>query len=173
MLRRLENCEESRWLVVNTQPGRECLAIANLNRQGFETYCPMVSKRIRHARRTLDARRPLFPSYLFVNFNSADRRWRRILSTQGVRAMVRSGDLPGFLGGDFIEGLRAREVDGVVCRPEVQFSIGQQVRLQSGPFDGLIGKIVEMREQDRLVVLLDLLNRSVKLNIHAHGLAHI
>jgi transcriptional antiterminator RfaH len=47
-------------------PHREHVAIENLTRQKFVVYCPMELKRIRHARRTQDVVRPLFPGYIFA-----------------------------------------------------------------------------------------------------------
>lgn len=171
MLKRLE-LSSSLWLVINTQPRREASATVNLERQGFTVYCPMVSKRIRHARRVYDAPRPLFPLYVFVEYETAKFHWRKILSTYGVRSVVRNGDTPSLLDGAIVEGLKSREVDGIVRKPDTPFVVGQQVVLQSGPLDGLIGQIIEMREKDRLVVLLDLLNnQSVKLHVHAHMVA--
>ena len=55
------------WAAVNTQPHREQVAHANLERQGFVTYCPVVRRRRSHARRVDEVLRPLFPGYLFVN----------------------------------------------------------------------------------------------------------
>jgi transcriptional antiterminator RfaH len=171
MLKRLEVHSASQWLVINTQPRRERLAIDNLRRQNFTVYCPMFARRVHHARRTFDARRPLFPSYVFVDYGTAEQRWRKILSTYGVRSVVRNGDEPSLLDGAMIESLKAREVDGLICKPDVPFIVGQRVVLQSGPLDGLIGEIIEMREKDRLVVLLSLLNQSVKLNVHSQTVA--
>jgi transcriptional antiterminator RfaH len=157
------------WLVVNTHPHRENTAIENLLRQDFDVYCPMMVTRIRHARRICDAQRPVFPTYIFVDFSTAKKRWRPILSTYGVRSVVRQGDQPSLLNGGFIKSLKSREVDGVLSKPTTPYSVGQQVALEEGPFAGLIGKIIELRDKDRLLVLLDLLSQKVKVQIDANG----
>lgn len=161
----------SAWVAVNTHPHRELTAVENLVRQGFDTYCPMVRRRVRHARRTQDVLRPLFPTYLFVEVNLDVRQWRPILSTIGVRTLVRCGDELSFLDDGFIEALKSREVDGAIVRPENAYAIGQEVRIAGGPFDGLIARIVEMAERDRLVVLMDLLNQSVRVKVKAEGVS--
>jgi transcriptional antiterminator RfaH len=155
--------EPSTWAVVNTQPHRERLALSNLERQDFRVYCPMVLKRIRHARRTQDVSRPLFPGYLFVQVDPDLQRWRPILSTFGVRTIVRCGDRPSLLADAFIQGIKACEIDGAIVRPASPYTVGQQVRMATGPFDGLVATIIEMDEKDRLVVLMDLLSRPVKV----------
>ncbi|MGO8780309.1 MAG: transcription termination/antitermination protein NusG [Rhodomicrobium sp.] len=156
------------WLVAATHPHRETQAVENLERQSFHVYCPMTAKHIRHARRAYDALRPLFPGYIFVE---QPQLWRPLLSTIGVRAVVMSDDRPAKLPAGFVESLRAREVDGCICKPEAPFQIGQQVTIQGGPFDGLIGQIMEMRPNDRILVLLDLLKRQTPVHIDAKRLA--
>jgi transcriptional antiterminator RfaH len=158
---------QSAWAVVNTQPHREPVALENLVRQGFLSYCPSVRRRITHARRTRDILRPLFPGYLFVHVNSDQLQYRPILSTRGVRTLVRFGERPSFLEDEFIQELKSREVDGVIVRPLSPYKVGQTVRVAGGPFDGLVATIIEMDEKDRLVVLMQFLNRSTKVKIGA------
>lgn len=153
------------WAVVNTHPHREHLALANLERQEFHAYCPLIQRRRIHARRVSDVLRPLFPGYLFVRVNPAVQRWRPILSTMGVRMVVRSGDRLSLMEDAFIQSLRRREIDGVVVRPASAYRIGQEVRLAGGAFDGLVATIVEMRERDRLTVLTQLLNQAVRVKV--------
>ena len=51
------------WMVLTTHAHSEEFAIENLVRQDYEAYCPMIVKRIKHARRAYDAKRPLFPGF--------------------------------------------------------------------------------------------------------------
>jgi len=158
------------WLVLATHPNREAQAIENLRRQGFSIYCPMILKHIRHARRAHDAQRPLFAGYVFVEEPDKQQQWRPLLSTFGVRMVVMSGEKPAKLPTGFIEGLKAREVEGSICIAETPFEIGQKVTIKGGAFDGLIAQIIEMRAKDRVLVLLDLLNRQTRVQIDANRL---
>lgn len=156
-----------RWVAVNTHPHRELFALENLSRQGFTPYCPMIKRRIRHARRTKDVLRPLFPGYLFTLIDFDRSLWRQILSTFGVRELVRCGDRPSFVDDALIASLKAREVDGVIAKPARPYRVGQQVRMSAGPFEGLVATIIEMDEKDRLTVLMDLLKQSVRVKVTA------
>ena len=156
-----------RWIAVNTHPHREHVAIEHLIRQKFAVYCPMELRRIRHARRVQDVTRPLFPGYIFAEVMPNLSRWRPILSTYGVRAMIRIGDQPAYVDDGFIRGLRAREIDGVIAKPLAPYQVGQQVRLNGGSFDGLIATIIEMDARDRLVLLTSILNQQVRLKVTA------
>lgn len=146
-------------------PHREHIALEHLQRQDFWAYCPLIKRRRSHARRVSDVMRPLFPGYLFVRINPTAQRWRPLLSTHGVRSLVRCGDELSLLGDDFVRELKAREVDGVIARPASPYHVGQQVRVAGGAFDGLIATIVELNERDRLTVLMQLLSRSVKVRL--------
>jgi transcriptional antiterminator RfaH len=158
------------WFVVSTQPHREALAAKNLEAQEFRVYCPNIIKHIRHARRAYDAARPLFPGYLFVELETKVGRLRPILGTFGVRSIISQGDRPALLPSGFIESLKAREIEGVIQAPETPFESGQRVAVNGGPFDGVIGEIIELRDKDRVLVLLDLLNQKTKLHIEAKRL---
>ena len=151
--------------MVNAQPHRERIALENLQRQDFITYCPFIRRRRSHARRVTDVLRPLFPGYLFVKIDPDLHRWRPILSTYGVRSLVRCGDALSLIDDAFIQALRARESDGVIVRPASPYQVGQQVRVVAGAFDGLVATIIELQERDRLTVLMQLLNRAVKVGL--------
>ena len=162
-----------RWVVVNTQANREQFALEHLARQDFETYCPMILKRIRHARRTRDVARPMFPGYLFVMTDPEQQRWRPIKSTRGVRTLVCCGDAISYLDERFIASLKARELNGTIVKPSNPFKIGQRVQLAGGPFDGLVASIIEMDAKDRFRVLMDLLNGQVKVHVEQHGIVAV
>jgi transcriptional antiterminator RfaH len=114
------------WIVVNTHPHKEASAISNLQNQGFNTYCPMLRKRVRHARRTTNVLRPLFPGYLFIEFADQSLSWRPILSTVGVRTVVRNGEEPCRLDSRSLAGLRFRAQDGVTVAPPVPYAAAQK-----------------------------------------------
>src|SRR5215831_10786228 len=98
----------AQWIVVNTHAHREHIALDNLQRQAHHTYCPMIRKRRSHARRVEAVLRPLFPNYLFVQIIPGLTPWRPILSTYGVRYLVRGGAAPRYICGTFISNLSAR-----------------------------------------------------------------
>jgi len=154
------------WIAVNTNPHREHMVLENLRRQALNAYCPMIRKHRSHARRVEKVLRPFFPGYLFVQANADLKRWRPLLSTHGVRTVVRTGEDPSFIGDEFIAGLKMREIDGAIVRPPSPYRVGQQVRIAGGPFDGLITTILELDEKDRLLVLLDVMRGGIKIKLN-------
>jgi transcriptional antiterminator RfaH len=158
---------EMSWAVVNAQSNRESVAIDNLVRQEFDAYCPMVRRRVKHARRVQDVLRPLFPGYLFVRLTSRAQSWRPAISTLGVRTLVRFGEQLAFIGDDFIRELKSREINGEIVQPEKPYMVGQKVEVAGGSLGGLVGTIIKMDEKDRLIVLMNLLSRPVKVQLAA------
>src|SRR5689334_15212746 len=142
------------WAVVNTHPHKEHIAVENLQRQEFIPYCPLIKRRQRHARRVTELLRPLFPGYLFVKMNPDLTHWRPMLSTFGVRNVVRCGEKVSLLDDAFVQAIRAREIDGVISRPASPYQMGQEVRVSGGAFDGLVATIIELHAPDRLTVLM-------------------
>ena len=106
----------------------------------------------------------MFPGYLFVRVDFDLPRRRPIRSTIGVRSVIACGDRLSLLDQAFIDALKAREVDGAIARPDTPFTVGQQIRVAGGPFDGLIGTIIELGEKERLTVLI-ILNGLVKVHV--------
>ena len=155
---------QAKWLVINTQPQREALALASLEQQGFEPYMPLIARVIRHARRVTHVKRPLFPGYMFVR-TPPDQRWHPILRTFGVRSLVRCGEAASTIDDEFVAALKLREIDGVVCKPASPFKVGQPIIVQNPSMEGLVGHIIELRENERIIVLLKLLNQEVRVNL--------
>jgi transcriptional antiterminator RfaH len=155
------------WAVVNTQPYCERIALDNLARQEFAAYCPMVRRRVKHARRTKEILRPLFPCYFFVRLDPQTQRWRPIMSTFGVRMLVRFGEQPALIADGFIQELKSHEIDGEIVYPARSYKVGQRVEVATGSFSGLVGTIIKLGDKDRMVVLINLLSRHVKVQVAA------
>lgn len=155
------------WYAVLTRPQAESTALANLLRQGYEAYLPRCRVRVSHARRREIVLRPLFPRYLFAGLDHAVKPWRPIRSTFGVAGLVQFGDEPAPVPENIIRSLREREEAGAFDRVSTEQSlrIGDLVRVTEGAFEDMIGRLVELRDQDRVVVLLDLLGRAVRAHL--------
>ena len=167
------NRGQEHWAVVNTHPSRERLVLEHLDRQDFRAYCPFVNKPLRRGSRTIDTTRPLFPGYIFVQASRDSAVWRPILSTFGVRSVIRFGDQLGLVDAAFIRSLQDREEAGIVVPPQSPYEPGQSVRVSGGPFDGVIATILALDEKRRLVLLMQLMQREVVVKVEAAGVEPI
>lgn len=162
------------WYVIYTRPQAEERALENLIRQGYQAYLPRYRKLVNHARRRQAVLRPLFPRYLFAGLDRAEMRWRPILSTFGVADLVRTGGgEPERIPDEIVSTLREREAVGAFDRDTVRQSLrlGELVRVTSGAFEDMVGRLVELRDQDRVVVLLDFLSRGVRAQLGSAAVA--
>lgn len=156
-----------RWFAVNTLPSAEPRARINLERQGWQCFCPMVSRTIRSGRRLTTRLRPLFPGYLFVSLDPRHSRWRSVDSTFGVRSIVKSGEHPAPLPPGCIEALiDISDADGRVTFASA-LTRGEDVKFLSGPFAGFVGRLEHLDPAGRVTVLLDLLGRATPIRGHA------
>jgi transcription elongation factor/antiterminator RfaH len=151
------------WYAVQTQPNRENLAVAHLERQGFDVWLPCCERIVKHARQIKRVRRPLFPGYLFINFDLEAARWRTINGTIGVKNIVSFGRTPSVVDSEFITALKASEsLDGFVDTGNDNLKPDQDVEILSGPMAGQIGKLLSLDAGNRVTVLLQMLGHFVR-----------
>ncbi len=149
------------WHVARTHVHAESKARSNLVRQGFEVYLPLCRRIRTHARRREAVQRPLFPGYLFVGFDIENTRWRAIFSTIGVASLICNGEVPSRVPDGIVESIRAAETDGFFdfTTAVARLKPGDSVRVASGPFAGLIGRLHSSVSRNRVRVLLEILGR--------------
>ena len=156
-----------RWYVVQTHPHGERRAVQHLERQQFEVYLPRYSRRRKHARRVDIVEAPLFPRYLFVAVDLDVQRWLSIRSTIGVSRLVCHGETPVAVPVGIVESLRARHgEDGLVrLQAPCGLRVGDRVRVRGGAFEDSLGLFENVRDDERVTILLDLLGRKVRVTM--------
>ena len=155
------------WYVVRTHAHSERKALEHLRRQGFTAYLPQYLKQRRHARKVEKVAAPLFPRYLFVSFDAARERWRSILSTIGIADLINQGGTPLPVPDGVIDSIRAREDDvGLVeMKVEAPFAAGESVQITGGPMSSHVGWYEGLTDQERVIVLLDMLGRKLRIEV--------
>ena len=150
------------WYVVQTKPNREMQALSHLERQGFSVWMPKCSRLIKHARQTKKVLRPLFPGYVFVQFDPTFTQWRAINNTVGVICLVSFGSAPSILDVDFVNSLKTYENEQGIIEASVEgLKVGASVEILDGPMTGIVGKLVRIDTTDRVTILLELLGNLV------------
>ena len=155
------------WYVVNTKTREESKALFNLKYQGFNTYLPLYKKTRRHARRIDTVSAPLFPKYLFVEFDMDEHNWSAINSTIGVNKLIQFGTVPTAIQTNLIHEIKVREdSEGLIPLDKcLRIKPGDQVNVISGAFIEHSG-IFECRHDDeRVVILLNLMGRNVRVRL--------
>jgi transcription elongation factor/antiterminator RfaH len=146
-----------RWYVACTKPGGEDLALQNLTRQGFTSFLPRISRTVRHARKTSQVLRPLFPRYLFVSLDLDVDRWGAVRSTIGISSLVMNGERPGPVPRGVTESIMAATNGAGGSDSHDGLIIGGTVQFLTGPFADRLGVLVRMNDAQRVGGLLELL----------------
>ena len=161
------------WIAVATHPNAESQALQNLKRQGYECYCPYTRALRRHARRSETVQRPFFPGYLFVRLDRTRDQWRPIMHSRGVRTVVRFGEELGIVPQGVIECLLAKEEDGGLKPPPAaeRLEVGQRVSLNGTLFDDFVCTVQSIEPRDRVCVLLELMQHTVRMVVPSENVA--
>lgn len=123
---------QNRWGVVQTKPREAEIAVANLRRQGYEVFMPLLRERHRTEAKIV----PMFPGYLFVAIPSAGRAWQPIASTRGVKRIITAApDRPAFVPRGWVESLRDQGTLDLFT-DALSFRKGEAVEFIAGPFEG-------------------------------------
>jgi transcription antitermination factor NusG len=162
-LRLPEEYCEPRWYAAYTRANHEKRASEQFGAGRVEHFLPLYSSVRRWKDRRVTLEMPLFPGYVFVRIALRDRL--RVLQIPGVAHLVGFNGTPAALPADEIEALRASLVEGVKVQPYPYLTVGQRVSLRSGPLVGLTGILVRRKSGARFVVSVDLIQRSVSLEI--------
>lgn len=154
------------WYLVHTKPRQEDIALANLERQGYECYLPQMRiERIRR-RKAEVATEPMFPRYLFIRLDSSDqgKSWSPIRSTLGVSQLVHFGARAAKVDDNLVDLLRQRER---ALPTEVMFHSGDSVVIADGPFAGIEAIYQTADAERRAFILLEILAKPVSMQIDA------
>jgi transcription antitermination factor NusG len=146
-----------RWYAAATLPNKEQMAVEHLERQGFQTFCPLEQVERRHARKVWLTTAPVFRGYLFVGMDPALARWRSINGTWGVRALITNTNGPVPLRVGVVETLLAStDASGVVGYVDA-LRPGTLVRLRAGPLADELGIIERLDGRGRVQLLMSFL----------------
>ena len=155
----------SHWYLIHTKIRKEQCALQNLEQQGFECYLPeMHAEKLRRGTMAV-VPEPLFPRYLFIRLGTGleGQSWAPIRSTTGVSRLVAFGTTPAKVGDELVEVIRSQTGGPDSLRR--QFELGQAVVITQGPFAGLEAVYQMSDGESRVMVLLNILSKSVRLAI--------
>lgn len=154
----------ARWYLIQSRPQQAQRAEDNLARQGYQVYYPRYPiERIRRGRRcTSEA--ALFPNYLFICLDRWSDNWYPIRSTRGVARLVRFGTEPLPVPHGLIDAIRQR-IEHRQVTPAYQ--PGDRVEITDGPFRGLEAIFRAQRDDERVILLIELLHRQLEVTASA------
>jgi transcription antitermination factor NusG len=154
------------WLVLRTRSHQENTVELCLRQKQITAYLPKhhVPRRRATGPRTL-VETPLFPGYIFVQ--PRDDQFENMRYIRGSCGLIFSGDKPAAMPEKDLEAVRMLVGSGTELASNPQLMPGQRVEVVAGPFMGLQGELIRIKNEDRLVINAPLLSSSVSVEVDA------
>lgn len=177
------------WYVVHTYAGYENKVKQNLasrvrsmnvEERIFEVVIPMEDVIEFKNGRKVVVQKKVFPGYLLVRMDLDDNSWYVVRNTPGVTGFVGSGAKPTPLSRREVEdilGTGAVEEGPAVekkARPRLEYDVGEQVRVVTGPFAEFNGLISEIDvDRSKLKVLVNIFGRETPVELEFGDVAKL
>ena len=155
------------WFLAQLKPNSAQIAYKNLDRQGFQTFLPMVEETRQRNGKFLTANRPLFPGYIFVAIDVTKGLWRTVNATYGITKLVSFGKEPAPVQRDLVSQLMLGcDTSGKLLPPEL-LEPGDQVMLTNGPFANFAAEVQKIAPDQRVWVLMDIMGAQTRVAVRA------
>jgi transcription antitermination factor NusG len=136
--------------------------------RGVEHFLPLYASIRQRKNGRVTLQRPLFPGYVFVRM--ALREKLRVQQIPGVARLVGFDGRPAALPEEDIEVLRTSLASGVRAEPHPFLVTGRRVRIKSGSLAGMEGIFQRRKGRLRVVISIELIQRSVSVDAEAADL---
>jgi transcriptional antiterminator NusG len=165
-----------RWYVINTYSGHENKVKANLEHRIISmNQAPRFRRVVVPTEQVIETKdgqkvqteKRVYPGYLLVNMDLDDDAWSVVKNTPGVTGFVGAGAKPVPLSqGEVDRILHTGVATADRPRATVEFTLGETVKVTSGPLSDFDGEIVDVNsDQQKLKVLVDIFERQVPVEL--------
>jgi transcription antitermination factor NusG len=134
-----------------------------LVQKGYECFVPMHRDRRKWSDRNKEVLSALFPGYIFCRSSSMANGL--IVTTPGVIGFVGISNRPAPIDDAEIDAVRRIVDSDLGYGPSPFIRAGSCVRIDGGPLHGMQGTLVQSKSGHRLAVSIQLLQRSVVVEI--------
>ncbi len=163
-----------RWYAVNTYSGHENKVkhnlehrVQTLNQERSVRQIVIPTEHISEIKdgQKIQIERRTMPGYVLVNMDLNEGSWGVVKGTPGVTGFVGASNKPVPLSQPEIDRLLNRET-AERPRARAQFSIGESVKVVSGPLSDFSGEISEINEDAvKLKVLVSIFGRETPVEV--------
>jgi transcription antitermination factor NusG len=156
------------WFAVYTSSCQEKRVGLHLSARSIDHFLPLTrsGRRWKNGLKVV-LEQPLFPGYIFVRIER--REQIRVLELPGVLSIVRTGRELTPLPTEEIEALR-EGIRLLSAKPHPFLTTGEKARIARGPLQGMTGVVIRQKSGLRLILSLDLIMKSISLEIDASDL---
>lgn len=164
---------EARWYVVHTYSGYENKVASNLETTVENRNLGHLIQEIRvptekvteiKDNKSREVERKVFPGYVIVKMIMNDDSWYVVRNIRGCTGFVGPSSKPVPLTDEEVERLGV-EIKNV----EVNYNVGDSVRIIDGPFDDSIGIVDELnKEKNSVRVIIHMFGRETPVELELH-----
>lgn len=154
---------ESKWYAVYTSSRHEKRVVQQLEERHLSCFLPLYRSVRRWKDRRKELELALFPGYVFVHVAAEQRL--PVLQVAGVVRFVSFNGHPVPLPETEIEALMNGLNGGSRLEPHPYLTIGRRVRIRYGPLAKAEGILIRRKDKFRVVLSLDLIMRSVSVEV--------
>jgi len=152
-----------RWYAVHSRSRHEKRIHQFLQTNSIDSFLPLYEAVHRWKDRRALVTLPLFPGYLFVHIASEERL--KVLTAPGVVRLLSAHGRPIPVPDSEIDALRNCAARNARMEPHPYLTVGRRVLVKSGPFTDMEGILIRKKGQFRLVVSVNLIARSVAMEL--------
>jgi transcription antitermination factor NusG len=152
-----------KWYALAVKHQHERRTEEALRLKEVETLVPLYRARNRWSDRLKEIHLPLFAGYVFCRFVPAERIG--LLNTPGVRNIVGFGGKPAAIEDREIAAIQAVARSTLSAQPWPYLKAGDRVLVERGPLRGLEGTLLKEPDSVRLVISVELLQRSIAVEV--------
>lgn len=163
------NSFQSAWIAIQVRPRHELIIADLLRYKGYEIFVPTYRSKRQWSDRIKELELPLFTGYLFCRLKAEIRN--PIMLTPGVIRIVGSRTEIATIDEREIEALQGVAKNRIPARPCPFLNAGDRVRIQDGPLAGVEGILVRHKSDERLILSVNLVQRSIEVEVHGARIA--
>ncbi len=156
--------DHKEWFAIYVRSRCEKKVLKLLENEGIESFLPLITRIKQWSDRRKKVEEPLFRSYLFIHVNES--YLETIKSIFGVARVVKFEDKAVPIPDNQI--LAIKQYINDTDLHDIDFADikeGELVIIKSGQMKGLIGRFVEIRGKHRLIVDIDVVGKTIPINI--------
>ena len=156
------------WYAVYTIVRHEKKVNTALINKNISTFLPIRDQLSQWKDRKKRVQLPLFPGYVFVNIHPENtKNLLDIYNTRGVVRILGNNSQHTPIPVEQINSIKTLLESGLDYDLYPYLTEGKEVVVISGPMEGVKGKILKRKGKDRLILTVDLIKRSVGIELEA------
>lgn len=151
------------WHVVSTSPQQEIRASLEITKAGFDVFYPIKQyTRTRPNRKPELVSGPLFPRYLFVQFDRSQPEWAKIQDMRGVSSVLCNGNKPVIVRDEIVTAIRSYREPQEPVQAVSEFAPNQPVVITTGVLEGIQG-LFTGSDRQRTKAFLEILGKRYEI----------